>query len=248
LAMECQLERKASCVHRSSMWTLRATLATLAVLFVYGGTATSLRAPGPSHDDIHELSHNIDSKLSELTDFLDQNAEFEKHEEKDLAEANRFKAQVSTDAKQKSVDPVAAETALKSDEGPSDRVSLGHLEVAENTPSKTLETAGAPEQAQTNAAFKEVSASTQVSPSSELRFAEVQESPAEAPAVTDLNWSPPPIMQAELERPEDDPNGIYLNPAQDGLDAGEGWEESDNTAMQMSEAGGVGASLQEPQM
>ena len=215
------------------MRSFLATLAILGAVCILQGTAKNLRPSTSSHEELHDLSHSIDTNLHELTDFLDQSSKLQKRENAKLPESARFKTQ----AELVSVDPVAAESALKPNEGPSDRVTVAHLDVAEASASS----AAAPQAAQPQATpqFKAVSTIMNAAPISQSRFSEVQDPTALQPAAAvSTEFYPPPIMQAELERPQDDPNGIYTNPAQDGLDAGEGWEESDNMAMRMSEQGG----------
>ena len=112
------------------------------------------------------------------------------------------------------VSPAVAESAARPDDGPSDRVSVEHLDVAK-TSEKTKQEA------------------TQ----SSFRFRSM---PVQAPVD---KFYPPPIQQVELERPEDNSlDEMYLNPMGDKTDPGNGmWMDGDSKAFMMSEMRGAAA-------
>ena len=113
------------------------------------------------------------------------------------------------------VSPAAAESAARPDDGPSDRVSVEHLDVAK-TSEKTKQEAA---------------------PSSSFRFRSM---PVETPVD---KFYPPPIQQVELERPEDNSQDeMYLNPMGDKTEPGnETWLDGDSKAFMMSEMRGAAA-------
>jgi len=154
------------------------------------------------------------------------------------------------------VSPEIADSAFQSEKGdePTDRVHIEHLDVrgdavtqeenGENTEDNVLaaekilqEAPGAAKITDdTNVETTSKTEETKIEPQ---RFAKVEratllENSANVPAVPE--FYPPPIMQAELERAQDDTQGVYLNPTHDTMTPGNrDWVASDNVAFSMSE-------------
>lgn len=262
---------------------MRSAAVTVVVfaLYVSTGHALGLRAPN-SIDNMNELSSNIDRKLAQLSQLLDRSEATDAKQQEKLGSAARFK---SLSQQKKKTSPLAAESALKANEGPSDRVDVSKLEV---TPAKTP--AETPE---VNAPVGEMQNTAQAAPaqrfkrsqstvdartapaaaaaqqdsrfaSTESKFVDQYDAPVPfaqkvTPTPTEMQaqqeqeqakavpraFYPPPITQAEQERPEDDMSNMYLNPNKDTKNGGNDiWSDGDAMARRLSEPNSMLPNLQ----
>lgn len=256
---------------------MRSAAVTVVVLAlcVSAGHALGLRAPN-SVDKMNELSSNIDRKLAQLSQLLDRSEATDAKQQEKLGAAARFK---SLSQQKKKTSPLAAESALKANEGPSDRVDVSKLEITpEKTPAETPEV---------NAPVGEVQNTAQAAPAQRFKRSQstvdARKAPAAAAAQQDSRFAsteskfvdqydapvpfaqkvtptptqmqaqqveqqqlqakaaprafyPPPITQAEQERPEDDMSNMYLNPNKDTKNGGNDiWSDGDAMARRLSE-------------